>query len=312
MARLHAPAFTQRTAAIRFPWHLRPLSSPQSPRSATTKPRAFSTTHIRGGVSPLFALGALSNSREGRYIRKAAGNRISPVEYSPQLQLIRSSEVDPFMPKTKAAIAKTGKPLAPPRAPPRKRGSSANANRVALSVGYAVLDRQKRAAKRSAQLLRSIKRKHLRQVTEWQQYARKLTRENRWAAACILASVGLAAGAVVWGRIPENTPKKVDVGSRAKQQFQGHYMYPRDTRNPPKRTDLEVMAPLIPVQPVTKVVAASTAPTTVRDVASIANPSMKQPTKGDKTVPTAKISNSSARREPGSKPKQTSSGWFWR
>lgn len=55
---------------------------------------AFHTSTSLKSSSPLFHLAALSNSRESSHFRKVS--KLSQVEHSPALQLIRSSEVEPF------------------------------------------------------------------------------------------------------------------------------------------------------------------------------------------------------------------------
>lgn len=57
----------------------------------------FSTSHaVRSGGGPLFNLGGLGASREAQYLSKERG--IPRTEYSANIHLIRSSEVDPFAP----------------------------------------------------------------------------------------------------------------------------------------------------------------------------------------------------------------------
>lgn len=57
--------------------------------------------HQRRHASVLFALSALSNSRETQHFNKAT--KLSRVEHSPALKLIQTSEVDPFAPPKPAA-----------------------------------------------------------------------------------------------------------------------------------------------------------------------------------------------------------------
>lgn len=68
----------------------------------------FSTGHaLRYGGGPLFNLGGLGASREAQYLSKERG--IPRTEYSANIHLIRSSEVDPFAPapgSTRAAAAR--------------------------------------------------------------------------------------------------------------------------------------------------------------------------------------------------------------
>lgn len=71
------------------------ISKP-SPSSNISKfcSRAFHPSPTSSGTSPLFALQALANSRETQHFNKAS--RLSRVDHSPNLEIIRSSEVDPF------------------------------------------------------------------------------------------------------------------------------------------------------------------------------------------------------------------------
>ena len=75
-----------------------PLITPRSHLLATT-PRylcrsSFHTSTPVSSSSPLFHLAALSNARESRHFKNVS--KLSQVEHSPNLQLIRSSEVEPF------------------------------------------------------------------------------------------------------------------------------------------------------------------------------------------------------------------------
>lgn len=67
----------------------------------------FSTTHALRAGGPLFNLGGLGASREAQYLSKERG--IPRTEYSANIHLIRSSEVDPFAPApgaTRTAVAR--------------------------------------------------------------------------------------------------------------------------------------------------------------------------------------------------------------
>ncbi|KJX94319.1 hypothetical protein TI39_contig4202g00005 [Zymoseptoria brevis] len=71
--------------------------------TAAISTRSFSTT-LRAPASLLFALGQLSNTRETQHFAKRS--KLDHVEHSPPLQLIRSSEVDPFAPAKKVKATK--------------------------------------------------------------------------------------------------------------------------------------------------------------------------------------------------------------
>lgn len=64
-------------------------------RPSSTPYFSFHTYPSSRSGNPWFALGALSASREGRYLSKAQGR--PRTEYAPHLELIRRSEVDPFV-----------------------------------------------------------------------------------------------------------------------------------------------------------------------------------------------------------------------
>lgn len=68
------------------------VTHPRAPRTRWT--RLFSTTPV--SRSALFNLGGLAASRESQYLSKETG--IPRTEYSANIHLIRSSEVDPFAP----------------------------------------------------------------------------------------------------------------------------------------------------------------------------------------------------------------------
>lgn len=70
------------------------ISKPSCTSVAKTCTRAFHASPASSGISPLFALQALANSRETQHFSKVS--RLSRVEHSPNLEIIRSSEVDPF------------------------------------------------------------------------------------------------------------------------------------------------------------------------------------------------------------------------
>lgn len=72
---------------FRFPTVLRPRATP-----GRLSPRTFTTTSP--SLSALFNLNGLAHSRESQYLSKESG--IPRTEYSSNIHLIRSSEVDPF------------------------------------------------------------------------------------------------------------------------------------------------------------------------------------------------------------------------
>jgi len=76
-----------------------PSSISLSVRSSSRGPvhtRSFSVSSSSCSGSPLFNLTGLANSRETQHFSRE--RRIPRTEFSPQLQLLRASEVDPFAP----------------------------------------------------------------------------------------------------------------------------------------------------------------------------------------------------------------------
>lgn len=81
---------------------IRRFQVPPAPAAAGLSIAQFHTSSIRQAI-PLFALAARANSRETLHFSKSSG--LSVVNHSPTLELLRSSEVDPFQPKPKASRA---------------------------------------------------------------------------------------------------------------------------------------------------------------------------------------------------------------
>jgi hypothetical protein len=81
--------------------------------NGSLRSRAFHSSPASSASSPLFALQALANSRETQHFNKTSG--LSRVNHSPNLELLRSSEVDPFRrkqpPPTPTHSAPDSKPL---------------------------------------------------------------------------------------------------------------------------------------------------------------------------------------------------------
>ncbi|KAI9716848.1 MAG: hypothetical protein M1828_007509 [Chrysothrix sp. TS-e1954] len=190
-------------------------------RAGTRGPkRLFSTSSSREATSPLFALGALSNSRESRWLSKASG--ISPVEYSPQLQLIRSSEIDPTKHNPRVlAPSRQGAPRQ--QLPARRHGATAALDVRAIRVGYAVLDSHRKAAERFRRSVRVMRTKHERQIDAWQRLNGKLVRENRIASFWVLVSVGVATIAALWKAKPPS--RSVDINARAQSLWRSRLLH---------------------------------------------------------------------------------------
>ena len=193
-------------------------SSPQSVSRVIL--RNLSSSACKQASSPLFALGALSNSRETKWLSKASG--ISPVEYSPQLQLIRSGEgLDATQRKAKARPA-LDSPLKSLIRRHTRRRSIAQLDARALRMGYALLDRHSKAAERFKRALRALKSDHERQARIWSDRNRKLTKENGVASLLILLSVGCATVIALWKFTPESSLER-ELGRHARDAFQNQF-----------------------------------------------------------------------------------------
>ena len=111
----------------------RPVIDP-APRSSFTR----SFTSNRAQLSPLFNLTGLSGSRESQFLSRERG--IPRTEYSANLQLIRSSEVDPFAPAPGASpqaqrsqSSSSPRPGTPGRSELQSSQSKATASRSATA-----------------------------------------------------------------------------------------------------------------------------------------------------------------------------------
>ncbi|KAK3723880.1 hypothetical protein LTR37_001364 [Vermiconidia calcicola] len=187
--------YTSLPSAIRGPavWRLLPVISRSN----------FHTTST-SRASILFALGALSNSRETQHFNKLS--RLSRIEHSPPLKLIQSSEVEPFP-----------LPTPPKPSPPSaawRAGTIRDASKIwdekALNVGRALLADQ---ARRTHWLQRSLgraKRRELKKDVQmkkerliWQEERRKLRNEMRAAGVWILVSISVATMLATWRFWPQ-------------------------------------------------------------------------------------------------------------
>jgi hypothetical protein len=119
--------------------------------------RHFSASTARP-LSPLLNLAGLSNSRESQHFSKE--HKLPRTEFSPQLQLIRSSEVDPFAPApgaTPEAIHKGSSPA--------QEGWTAKevaAYQLTLKDLFGELQSQKVDATRASEALEQLYRKYRR------------------------------------------------------------------------------------------------------------------------------------------------------
>ena len=156
-------------------------------------------TSATSRASILFALGALSNSRETQHFNKLT--RLPRIEHSPPLKLIKTSEVDPF------PLPTPSKPA--PRSNAWHVGSPGSALRVwddkALKIGRVVLADQARQTHRLQRALARAKRRQIKQDAlikkdklAWQQERQKLQKDMRAAGTWILLSIGTATALATW------------------------------------------------------------------------------------------------------------------
>lgn len=164
----------------------------------TASRRTFSTTSAER-ASILFALNALSNSRETQHFNKLS--QLSRIEHSPPLKLIKTSEIDPY--PLPSPPPKVVQPLV------RVVGGARSAARVwddkALRVGRAILADQARQVSRLQRALERAQKREARQATTmqrdkqaWQQEAHKLRNEVRAAGVWIVLSIGTATALATW------------------------------------------------------------------------------------------------------------------
>ena len=202
-------------------------SLPSSLRASTAwrllGARSFSSTSSQR-ASVLFALGALSNSRETQHFNKLSN--LSRIEHSPPLKLIKQSEVDPF-------------PL--PSPPPRPAfpvirklaRSTAAWDDKALKVGREVLTSHARQYNRLQRALERATRREARKEqqsqkerAQWQAQALKMRQEMRSAGVAILLSIGAATALATWRFWPQHGAATVDsgeMGRRLAERAQRHF-----------------------------------------------------------------------------------------
>lgn len=176
----------------------------QSLRSATLyaqviKPSSVSQLHTttRCSASILFQLQGLSNSREGQWLSKASG--LPRQEYSAALQLIKSSEVDPF-----------NKPLRPAAQIPRRAPSAYQPSTIklsvadfkALSIGRRIIASHNREVDGLKRQLSRLQRVHRTEKEFSLAENKKLKLENRNATVGILVAVAVATGLASWRFTP--------------------------------------------------------------------------------------------------------------
>lgn len=167
-----------------------------------TSLRSFSTTpHSRASI--LFALNALSNSRETQHFNKIS--RLSRVEHSPTLKLIQTGEINPYPLPTPPPLTS-----APPRPSTGRAESRVCWDTRALRIGRALLADQARSTSRLQRQLRRAQHRSARQEANaqyvwlaWREETRKHRAEMRSAGGLILATVGVATGLATWRFWPD-------------------------------------------------------------------------------------------------------------
>lgn len=154
-------------------------------------------------TSVLFALGALSNSRETAHFNKISG--LPRYEHSPPLKIIKTSEVDAHPLPTPA------RPAPPSSAWGLARSGSALQvwDDKALKIGRVLLSNQ---ARQSQKLRHAIARAKRRQAVQdalvkkerlsWQRERARLQNDLRAAVIWTLASIGVATALAAWRFFP--------------------------------------------------------------------------------------------------------------
>lgn len=204
------------------------MTTPLSPlfRNAT---RNFSTG---GGAraSILFQLAALSNARETQHFNKRS--KLDRYEHSPNLKLIKTSEIDPYPVPTSNGEKLLHNGTTPP--PPVSSSSSSTAKPAfkrshdvvvawdskALAAGRAILADSARQRSQVARVVRRLRRRESRATRILQEQLEALAKERqrmreemRSAGFLILLSVATATGFAAWTFWP--TRPVVDGGADA-------------------------------------------------------------------------------------------------
>lgn len=180
------------------------LRSTNSPSRHAT--RAFSTS---GGAraSILFQLGALSNARETQHFNKISN--LDRYEHSPNLKLIKTSEIDPYPVPIERFLHNATFTEAEPQFEAGVAFSRATDflawDAKALAAGRAILADTTRERSQLARLMQRTRRRETRQSLLLQEHVdalaneRQRTREEiRSAGFLILLSVATATGFAMW------------------------------------------------------------------------------------------------------------------
>jgi hypothetical protein len=197
---------------------LRALRRSSTPISAPYLRQAFSTSPPRP-ASVLFALHALSNSRETQHFNRVS--HLPRFEHSPPLKLIKTSEVDPFPLPTPSP-----KPIASSwlKSPGAAHGSRA-LDEKSVRVGRAILSDYARHVSRLQNALDSAKEREARREAlmakeraAWQQETQKLRGDVRTAGGWIVLSIGTATALASWRFWPQPaTSSSLESGELSRQ-----------------------------------------------------------------------------------------------
>lgn len=196
---------------IRLPVSLRTAAA----KSAASQRTLHTTSSSRAGV--LFALGALSNSRETAHFNKLSG--LPRYEHSPPLKLVKTGEVDVYPCPTPSA------PAPPSTAWASSRPGSASWvwDDKALRIGRVFLSNQARQSQRLRHAMALVKRRQAMQDALlkkerllWQHERSRLKRDMRSAVLWILASIGTATALAAWRFFPEASARtgSADMGRK--------------------------------------------------------------------------------------------------
>ena len=195
-----------------------PSSFQQLVREIPCNRRAFhSSSTARASI--LFALGALSNSRETAHFNKIT--KLPRWEHSPNLKIIKTSEVDTYpSPTPSKMIAKSS-------AYAWTSSRTSSALRIwddkALKVGRTVLANEARKSRKLSHAFARIKRRQAAQdklITKervaWHRERLRLERDMRTAVKWILVSIGAATAIAAWKFFPGVAPPRseVDMGRK--------------------------------------------------------------------------------------------------
>jgi len=168
------------------------------PRRALTAARRFHAS-ASSRASILFALNALSNSRETQHFNKIS--RLERVEHSPALKLIKTGEVDAVARRESTApalSAPTASSNAHRRASPPWDHRALQVGRTILADNARALHRASRALDRAQAQVQLKERQMEADRMAWAGERRKLQRDIQAAGIWILVSVSVATGLAAW------------------------------------------------------------------------------------------------------------------